>query len=45
MRSTVPRMRTVSWADAGKAMQIETKLAAANMRRAISNMSSSLVLR
>src|SRR5216684_1605253 len=32
MRSMVPRMRTVSWAEAGKARQIEAKPMAARLR-------------
>src|SRR4051794_263279 len=42
MRSTVPRIRTVSWAAAGKTIETEMKLAAASTRRDMRNMFTSL---
>src|SRR5260221_7803375 len=38
MRSTAPRMRTVSCAETGRSMQMEKKLAAASTRRAMPDM-------
>src|SRR5437016_739033 len=38
MRSTVPRIRTVSCADAGKAIETEMKLAVASTRRDMRDM-------
>jgi hypothetical protein len=38
MRSIVPRIRTVSCADAGKASETEIKLAAASTRRDVRDM-------
>jgi hypothetical protein len=44
MRSIVPRIRTVSCADAGKTIETEMKLAAASMRRDMRDMFASLNL-
>ena len=44
MRSTMPRTRTVSCADADEAMQTKTRLRAARAREINPNMSNSRIL-